>query len=173
MNKLAYFAGGCFWGMEKFMSYVPGVICVTSGYANGNASKYANPTYDMVCTGLTGFKESVKVEYDDARLSYEMLVRAYFMAIDPTVENRQGMDIGEQYQTGIYYLDDEQKEIANIVSNEVRTKVAHFAVKIESLDSFFDAEEYHQKYLVKNHMGYCHISSNKIRKMLAFFENMT
>lgn len=171
MLKESYFAGGCFWGMEKFMASVPGVVDVVSGYANGNSEKFDKPTYEEVCSGLTGYKEAVKVTYDSNNLEYEMLVRAYYIAIDPTVKNRQGNDVGEQYQTGIYYTNDEEKEIALKVSDEIKSKVNAFEVEIEALSNFYDAEEYHQDYLVKNPMGYCHISDEEIKEMLEMFDN--
>lgn len=169
-DEVAYFAGGCFWGMEKFMSLVPGVTEVISGYANGNKEKYANPDYDTVCSGLTGYKEAVKVSFNTEKLSYEKLVRAYFLAIDPTVKNRQGNDVGEQYQTGIYYTNNNQQKIAEKVAAGIKEGLNTFAVEIEPFDCFFAAEEYHQKYLVKNPTGYCHISDSEIRNMLKLFE---
>lgn len=168
-ENVAYFAGGCFWGMEKFMDAVPGVTNVVSGYANGDETKFGSPTYELVCSGQTGYKEAVRVEYGP-KLSYEMLVRAYYIAIDPTVANRQGNDVGEQYQTGIYYLNEEQKEVAERVSDEVRAQVENFAVEIEAFNNFYEAEEYHQNYLVKNPMGYCHISDEEIEEMKEMFD---
>lgn len=168
-ENIAYFAGGCFWGMEKFMDAVPGVTNVVSGYANGDETRFGSPTYDLVCSGQTGYKEAVRVEFGND-LSYEMLVRAYYIAIDPTVANRQGNDYGEQYQTGIYYLNDYQREVAEMVSSEVKSKVSNFAVEIEEFNNFYEAEEYHQNYLVKNPLGYCHISDGEIQEMKALFE---
>ena len=94
-----YLAGGCFWGLEKLMQSIPGVIRVTSGYANGDPS--VKPTYSEVCKGGTGYRETVRVEYKEDKISLDAILFTFFAGIDPTVKNRQGNDIGSQYQTGI------------------------------------------------------------------------
>ena len=106
MNKESeiYLAGGCFWGMEKLMSSIPGVISVTSGYANGNKSDL---TYREVCSGTTHAREAVHVLFDREKVSLETLLYAFFAVIDPSARNRQGNDVGEQYQTGVYYENEE------------------------------------------------------------------
>ena len=109
MKKVIYLAGGCFWGLAHLMQSLPGVTEVVSGYANGSGAEEAN--YAAVCTGLTGFRETVQVTYDPEAVSLETLLRAYFAVIDPTEINRQGMDIGTQYQTGIYYDDEESRAV--------------------------------------------------------------
>ena len=98
--EVIYFAGGCFWGVEKLMQSIRGVVAATSGYANGKADIV--PTYDLVVTGETGYRETVRVEYKPDQVSLDALIFAYYQVIDPTVENAQGYDIGTQYQTGIY-----------------------------------------------------------------------
>ena len=151
-----YFAGGCFWGMERLFESVDGVLDVESGYANGRAEIV--PDYGSVCAGDTGYRETVKVVYDSRRVSLPELLTAFFYVIDPTVEKRQGNDVGDQYQTGIYYADESSGEaVKNFVLAE-RQKHDRFAVEIEPLRSFFRAEEYHQDYLRRNPGGYCHIS---------------
>jgi len=150
--KVIYLAGGCFWGLEKYMSLIKGVVKVTSGYANGNKE---NPTYKEVCRGDTEFRECVKVEYDD--VSLETLLYAFFRVIDPTIKNRQGNDIGSQYQSGIYYLDKKSKEIIDKVVSIEKKRVSNFEVEIKPLLNFYEAESYHQNYLDKNPNGYCHI----------------
>ncbi len=105
---VVYLAGGCFWGLEKLMQSIPGVVDVVSGYANGKAD--IEPTYDRVITGRTGYRETVRVEYDPDKVSLDALLFAYFHVIDPTIENAQGNDRGPQYQTGVYYADEESQE---------------------------------------------------------------
>lgn len=151
-----YLAGGCFWGMEKLMQSIPGVVKVVSGYANGSADLV--PTYDRVIQGDTGYRETVRVEYDPSVVSLDALLFAYFHVIDPTIENAQGNDRGTQYQTGVYYADEASRETVERIAAIERERTPDFVVEIESLDRFYDAEEYHQDYLDKNPFGYCHIS---------------
>ena len=165
MNKVVYLAGGCFWGLEHLMQSLPGVVDAESGYANGRGAELAN--YPAVCTGLTGFRETVKVEYDDAVVSLEKLLRAYFAVIDPTVINRQGMDMGSQYQTGIYYTDAESRATVERMAAEEKKHHPRFYVELRALENFFPAEEYHQDYLIKNPHGYCHISPAKMAQVRA------
>ena len=165
MKKVIYLAGGCFWGLEHLMQSLRGVVDAESGYANGRSEELAN--YDAVCTGLTGFRETVKVEYDDEVVNLETLLAAYFAVIDPTLINRQGMDMGTQYQTGIYYTDEESREIVERMAAEERKKHPRFYVEIKPLENFYPAEEYHQDYLIKNPHGYCHISPAKMAQVRA------
>lgn len=155
-----YLAGGCFWGMEKIMQSIPGVVNVTSGYANGKAGDI--PTYNSVLTGLTGNRETVRVEYKPNKVSLEAIIFAYFHVIDPTVKNAQGNDRGTQYQTGIYYVDESSKEIIERIIEVEKQRYKDFVVEVEPLTSFYEAEEYHQDYLDKNPTGYCHISRDEI-----------
>lgn len=165
MKKVIYLAGGCFWGLEHLMASLRGVVDAQSGYANGKGGEFAN--YTAVCTGLTGFRETVKVEYDSAEVRLETLLKAYFAVIDPTLVNRQGMDIGTQYQTGIYYDDEESRAIVERVAAEEKQKHRRFYVEIRPLENFFPAEEIHQDYLIKNPHGYCHISPAKMAQVRA------
>lgn len=158
--EVIYFAGGCFWGIEKLMQSIPGVVDATNGYANGLADVV--PTYSKVSSGQTGYRETVRVEYKPDQVSLDALVFAYFHVIDPTIENAQGNDIGSQYQTGIYYVDDGSKTTVERISAIVKERYEKFVVEIEHLESFFDAEEYHQDYLDKNPGGYCHISKTEM-----------
>lgn len=158
--EVIYFAGGCFWGIEKLMQSIPGVVNATSGYANGQGDKV--PTYSSVSTGLTGYRETVRVEYEVDKVSLDALVFAYFQVIDPTVENAQGNDYGSQYQTGIYYADEAAKNTVERIAAIVKGNYLDFVVEIEPLERFYDAEEYHQNYLDKNPEGYCHISKDEI-----------
>ena len=152
--KTIYFAGGCFWGTQKFFDQFEGVVRTEVGYANGPDSP---PTYEDVCRS-SGHAETVLVEFDENRISTEELIRYYFMVIDPVAVNRQGHDIGIQYRTGIYYTDPEMPGIIKPVYDDEEKRAGEkFAVEVEPLRNFFTAEEYHQKYLDKNPGGYCHI----------------
>lgn len=155
-SKKIVFAGGCFWGTEKFFKNLRGVLETHAGYANSNI---ANPTYEKVCTGETGAAEAVEVTYNATTVDLKKLVELYFRTIDPRSHNRQGNDHGTQYRTGIYYTSDYQKEVAVDVVNEVEKEIKHeVAVEVKPLKNFYRAEENHQDYLDKNPGGYCHIS---------------
>ena len=153
MNTI-YLAGGCFWGMQKFLDQFDGVLETEAGYANGPDSA---PDYQEVCNN-SGHAETVRVGYDPARISLTRLLESYFMVIDPLSVNRQGGDHGIQYRTGIYYTDESQlPEIEAVYAAQEQKAGAKLAVELEPLQNFFPAEEYHQKYLDKNPGGYCHI----------------
>lgn len=154
-KNVIYLAGGCFWGLEKLMQSIPGVIDAESGYANGTAE--GEPDYKTVCTGATGFKETVRVEYDPEVVSLDAILFAYFYVVDPTVKNRQGPDIGTQYQTGIYYTNDEDKEVVERVAGIEKSRHKAFEVEIGPIVNYYRAEEYHQNYLDNYPNGYCHI----------------
>ena len=160
-ENVIYLAGGCFWGVEHLMQSIPGVIDARSGYANGTGEEDAD--YKTVCTGKTGFRETVRVEYDPGQVSLEALLMAYFYVIDPTVQNRQGGDIGTQYQTGIYYTGEKAKETVERIAEIEKSAGGPFAVEIGPLRNFFSAEEYHQNYLEKNPDGYCHIPWDEMK----------
>ena len=152
--KEIYLAGGCFWGMEKFIDQFEGVIETEVGYANGPDKA---PTYEEVCKS-SGHAETVRIKYDENVISLTQLLDYYFMVINPTSVNRQGNDIGIQYRTGIFYLDEDQlEEIEPVMKRETEKAGQELAVIVEPLKNFFSAEEYHQKYLEKNPGGYCHI----------------
>lgn len=167
MIKEIYFAGGCFWGIEKLFSGFLGVIQTTCGYANGNNEIF--PTYESVCEGKTGYKEAVRIRYDSSIISLEALLFAYFSVIDPTVPNRQGFDKGTQYQVGIYYTDDSSEKIIEHIAKIEKTSVSQFVVEIKPLRNFHIAEDYHQDYLNKNPNGYCHINPVRIKKLQEFY----
>lgn len=155
MDKVIYFAGGCFWGTDHLFSLVDGVEKTTAGYAN---SAVPNPSYEMVCTGRTGAAETVKVEYDDKKVGLTELLSIYFRSIDPTTLNRQGNDIGTQYRTGIYYTDASDLPIIEaFVAAVQRRHKEPLAVEVGKLENFYPAELYHQEYLYKNPNGYCHV----------------
>ena len=158
-----YLAGGCFWGMEKLMQSIPGVLDAVSGYANGSGEAEAD--YQTVCTGRTGFRETVRVTYDPNRVSLDQLLFAYFEVIDPTAVNRQGHDTGTQYQAGVYYSDTEAQATVERIFAIERARTPNFAVESGPLVNFFPAESYHQDYLDKNPGGYCHIPLADIARL--------
>ena len=155
--EVIYLAGGCFWGTEQLMQKIPGVIDAVSGYANGNEG--SSPSYRTISG--TGFKETVRVSYDPLKASLEMILFTYFRSIDPEIKNRQGNDKGTQYQSGIYWTDDASKKVVLNVAAVERSRFPNFAVELEPLRNFFNAEDQHQDYLEKNPGGYCHISPKK------------
>ncbi|WP_160678179.1 peptide-methionine (S)-S-oxide reductase MsrA [Clostridium sp. C8-1-8] len=149
------FAGGCFWGVEEFMSRIKGVKETKVGYANGEK---ISPSYEEVCTGTTGHAEACYVKYDESLVTLDQILEEFWSIVEPTVLNRQGNDIGHQYRTGIYYINDEDKEvILKSRDNNQKNYDKPIVTEIEPLKCFYDAEEYHQKYLKKNPGGYCHI----------------
>ena len=149
-----YLAGGCFWGVQKYFDQFAGILRTEVGYANGSTDA---PSYREVCAG-SGHAETLRIDYDPEAISLSELLRYYFLVIDPLSVNRQGEDRGVQYRTGIYYTNPEQLPELEAAFRAEEEKVgALLAVELRPLESFFPAEEYHQKYLDKNPGGYCHI----------------
>ena len=158
--KTIYLAGGCFWGVQRFFDQFAGVVSTETGYANGPEKA---PSYQEVCRS-SGHAETVKIVYDEERISLTALLEDYFLVIDPLSVNQQGGDKGIQYRTGIYYTGEDQlPEIEAVYRAKERQLGKKLAVELEPIKNFFTAEEYHQKYLEKNPQGYCHIP----RKMFA------
>jgi len=157
-----YLAGGCFWGLEKYMSGIRGVISTQVGYTNG---KTAHPSYEDVCNRNTGHAETVKVHYDPGIVPLPFLLDLFFDAIDPTSVNRQGGDRGTQYRSAIFYSEVSDLPIIELSLQRLQKLYDKtIAVQVEPLDNFYPAEDYHQKYLDKNPNGYCHIGREKFRK---------
>ena len=161
-DKMIVLAGGCFWGVEKAFKALDGVVETTVGYANGFTD---NPTYEEVCRNETGYKEAVKVVYQPNVVSLSTVIRAFFLCIDPRQRNRQGNDIGSQYQAGIYYVDEKDLDDIKPVYTNERMKYDRFFVELEPLKNFYTAEEYHQDYLDKHPFGYCHITSYEMEEV--------
>ena len=159
-QQVIYLAGGCFWGVEAFISRLKGVNQTEVGYANG---RDLAPTYEKVCTGRTGHAETVKATYNPQIITLEEILENFFKIIDPYVLNRQGPDIGTQYRTGIYWQEDSQKTIVlKFLSAKQKLSSKRIRTEAHAIGSFYPAEEYHQKYLEKNPQGYCHVDLNLI-----------
>jgi peptide methionine sulfoxide reductase msrA/msrB len=156
-TEAAYFAGGCFWGVEDRFARIPGVLDAVSGYMGGRAP---HPTYERVCTGETGHAETVKVVFDPARVSYERLLSAFFALHDPTTPNRQGPDIGSQYRSAIFAETDSQAEqaLAHIARLQASSAFAErrIVTSVERAQTFCPAEDYHQDYHAR-HGGGCRL----------------
>ncbi len=150
-TEKAVFAGGCFWCVESDFDHVPGVITTTSGFDGGTS---ANPTYEVVSAGKTDYAESVLVEFDPSKVSYETLVDYFFKHIDPTTKDKQFCDEGHQYRSAIFYLTDEQKNTALVVKKKLEPHVAAIYTEIVPATHFYPAEDYHQNYYQKNPIRY-------------------
>lgn len=153
--QTAIFAAGCFWGVQAYFDEVPGVIKTTVGYTGG---KVANPSYELVCTHTTRHAEVTKIEFDPKKISYRDMVRQFFRMHDPTQLNRQGPDVGDSYRSAIFYLDDEQKKIAEEVKQMTQANYDKpIVTEITKASDFYEAEDYHQKYFEKTGVGACHV----------------
>ena len=159
-QQVIYLAGGCFWGVEAFISRLKGVNNTEVGYANG---KDLSPTYEKVCTGKTGHAETVKATYNPKIISLEDILESFFTIIDPYTLNRQGADVGTQYRTGIYWQEGSQKEtVINFLREKQSKTQKRIVVEARAIGNFYPAEGYHQKYLERNPEGYCHVDLNSI-----------
>lgn len=157
MTETAVFAAGCFWGVEQVFRDTPGVAATEVGYTGGRTE---NPTYREVCGKGTGHAEAVKVDYDPAVVSYEALLEIFWASHDPTQVNRQGPDVGDQYRTAIFTLNDRQREaaLASLAAEDASGRYPRpIATRIEPLGKWWKAEEYHQQYFEKNGGGACHV----------------
>ena len=156
-NKKAVFAAGCFWGVESTFQQIDGVKSTTVGYIGG---KVKNPSYELVCTGITGHAEAVEVEYNPNVVSFEKLLDTFFQLHDPTTLNRQGPDVGTQYRSAAYFSDDEEKKIieskVNTLNESGKFK-SKIVTEIEALSEFYNAEDYHQDYYKKRGIDGCAI----------------
>ena len=150
MNKLkkAYVSGGCFWGIEENFRTKPGIISTEVGYAGG---KNQNVSYEEVCKGNTGHAETVKIEFDEKIISYEKILDLFFKMHDSTQKDMQYPDVGPQYRSEIFYIDDEQKKIPSAVKDRFnKTLGGKVVTNINPLTTYVTAEDYHQKYIMKN-----------------------
>ncbi|MDR0849374.1 MAG: peptide-methionine (R)-S-oxide reductase MsrB [Propionibacteriaceae bacterium] len=164
--SMIYLAGGCFWGLEAYLRAIPGITRTRVGFANASSERLASPrplSYTEVCTTNTGAVETVEVEYEPDQIALGDLLFLFFEAIDPTTLNRQGHDVGTQYRTGVYFCEPQDESVIEGALADLQTR--HFepvVVECLPLGSFFPAEEYHQLYLDKNPVGYCHIPAATI-----------
>lgn len=162
-QKTIYLAGGCFWGVSEYYSRIKGVVSTVTGYAQSNLD---NPSYEQVKTGTTDAAETVEVVFDDNVVSLKTLLRQFFKIIDPVSLNRQGLDKGTQYRTGIFYLDEQDRNtIDEIISEEQLKYEDKIVTQNLKLKNFYKAEEYHQDYLKKNPGGYCHTDFSSLKDL--------
>lgn len=158
MAKLdrAIFAAGCFWGVQQYFDQIPGVAKTTVGYSGGQA---ANPTYWQVASQKTGHAESILVEYDPRKVSYETLARHFFRLHDPTQYMRQGPDVGPEYRSAIFYTSNEQKRLAEQLVRKLQKNYNDpIVTEIKPAGEFYEAEEEHQKFVEKTGFGACHVA---------------
>jgi peptide-methionine (S)-S-oxide reductase len=155
-TEVAVLGGGCFWCLEAVFRRIDGITEVTNGYAGGETE---NPGYEEVCTGSTGHAEVVRVDFDPQRITYRQVLEHFFKAHDPTTLNRQGADVGTQYRSIILYRDEEQRREAEEAVRTLEEKRAYkdpVVTELRPLETFYPAEEYHQRYFEKNPFaGYC------------------
>jgi peptide methionine sulfoxide reductase msrA/msrB len=158
-TETAIFASGCFWGTEFHFKKKRGVLLTTVGYIGGHKRK---PTYREVCSGTTGHAEAVEVVFNPDKVSFEELAKLYFETHDPTQVNRQGPDIGAQYRSEIFYLNDKQKEVSQKLIDILKAKGLKVATRLTKASKFWDGEEYHQDYYQKKRgTPYCHIYTKR------------
>ena len=148
-------AGGCFWGVEDALSRLPGVVDVRSGYTGGHTDR---PSYEDVCRGDTGHAEAVLVRFDPKKISYEAIVRRFFEIHDPTQLDRQGPDVGSQYRSAIFWLDESQKRTAQKLMDELRGLGYDVVTRLEKAGAFYEAEAYHQDFARRTGRGGCHLA---------------
>ena len=155
--ETAIFAGGCFWGLEDLIRRIPGVLSTRVGYTGGHVD---NPTYKLVCTKTTGHAEAVEIKFDPAVVTYRKLLELFFQIHDPTTVDRQGNDIGDSYRSEIFYTSDAQKDEAMRTIADVDASgiwPGKVVTKVTPVVTFWEAEAFHQDYLVKHPDGYtCH-----------------
>jgi peptide-methionine (S)-S-oxide reductase len=166
-TDLATLAGGCFWCLEAVFEQLRGVAKVESGYAGGHVP---NPSYQAVCTGMTGHAEVVQVAFDPAVISYRDLLGVFFTLHDPTTLNQQGGDVGTQYRSAIFYHDDEQRRVAEEIVRELEAEHVFddpIVTEIVPLPAFYPAEEYHKEYYRRNpNQPYCRaVIAPKVAKL--------
>lgn len=158
--KIIYLAGGCFWGVERYFQLLKGVTNTEVGYANGNKD---NPKYEELKSGEASHAETLKLTYDESIISLEKILEHFLRFVDPYTIDKQGHDVGHQYRSGVYYVDDSDKDIIlNYFKNHLKD---NYKIEVKRLDNYFKAEEYHQDYLLKNPNGYCHVNLNLIKEI--------
>jgi methionine-S-sulfoxide reductase len=154
-TQKALFAAGCFWGIQYYFDEVPGVVKTTVGYTGGHTK---NPTYDEVCTHLTGHAESTLIEFDPKQVSYEVLLKHFFRIHNPTLLDSDGINVGDEYRSAIFYFDDAQEKAAEkaitVIQKEYKNPIV---TKLTKADEFYEAEGYHQKFTERTGIGMCYV----------------
>jgi peptide-methionine (S)-S-oxide reductase len=156
-RQTAFFAAGCFWGVEARFREIPGVLDAVSGYMGGHVEQ---PTYRQVCGGDTGHAEAVRVDFDDDQVGFEVLLNEFFDMHNPTTLNRQGPDFGSQYRSAVFFVDEAQREAVALKIREVDASGKWpnpVVTEVAKAATFWRAEEYHQRYFEKNGGAHCHI----------------
>lgn len=160
--QTAIFAAGCFWGTQAYFDQVPGVVSTTVGYTGGHVK---NPTYDEVCTHTTGHAEACKIEFNSEVINYNDLIRHFFRMHDATQLNRQGPDVGDNYRSAIFYLNEAQQKVSEQLKAEIQQKTKKpIVTEIVPAKEFYPAEEYHQKFFQKTGIGACHVAYAPLAK---------
>lgn len=172
--ETAVFGGGCFWCTEAIFQRLKGVLDVSSGYSGGQVS---NPTYEQVSEGNTGHAESIKIEFNPELISFETLLNVFFATHNPTEKNRQGEDFGSQYQSTVFYMDEEQKNIVDKLITKLdadNTYGKPVVTEVKAFEKFYSAESYHRNYYNENqNMPYCQIVINpKLDKLRSKFAEL-
>ena len=167
----ALFGGGCFWCVEAIFLQLKGVEKVVSGYAGGHTD---NPSYDDICRGDTNHAEVILIDYDETQISFTQLLDVFFTTHDPTTLNRQGNDVGTQYRSVIYYLNDEQQQQAQQSIDQLKADGLNMVTELSAAPKFYPAEEYHQNFFARNpSQGYCNFSiPPKLMKLRSKFQNL-
>ena len=167
----ALFGGGCFWCVEAIFLQLKGVQKVVSGYAGGHTD---NPNYDDICRGDSNHAEVILIDYDESQISFEQLLDVFFTTHDPTTLNRQGNDIGTQYRSVIYYLNDEQQQQAQQSIDRLKAEGLNIVTELSPAPKFYPAEEYHQNFFARNpSQGYCNFAiPPKLMKLRSKFQNL-
>lgn len=167
----ALFGGGCFWCVEAVFLQLKGINKVVSGYAGGNTLQ---PTYEDICTGETNHAEVIMINFDESQISFEQLLNVFFAIHDPTTLNRQGNDVGTQYRSVIYYLNEEQHQQSLKMIEALKADGLNIVTELSPVPTFYQAEEYHQNFFARNpNQGYCNFSiPPKLNKLRSVFQNL-
>jgi peptide-methionine (S)-S-oxide reductase len=155
-TQKALFAAGCFWGVQYYFDHVPGVIKTTVGYSGGTVP---NPTYDVVASRHSGHAETTLIEFDPQKVSYETLLKQFFRMHNPTLLDSDGINVGPEYRSAIFYVDDQQKKLAEKVLGEIQKRYKEpIVTEISPAKPFYRAERLHQKFTERTGIGMCHIA---------------
>ncbi len=167
----ALLGGGCFWCTEAVFLQIQGIEKVVSGYAGGHT---INPTYDDICRGDTNHAEVILIDFDDSQISFKQILDVFFATHDPTTLNRQGNDVGTQYRSVIYYLNETQRDEAQVMIDELKAEGINIVTELSPAPTFYPAEDYHQNFFAKNpNQGYCNFAiPPKLNKLRSKFVDL-